>query len=87
MKTGVGRPTIMHINVACQPGQGARTCRYLTMDKFGWGCVKLHPYAAAVVDSRVVQGTMTATGDNCVGLTDPETESAAEGAKLGGANL
>lgn len=73
MKKHVGRPSPMHVKAICQPGKGSATCRYLTTDRFGWACVKTHPYAAAVVDSRISSGTMSAIGDNCAGVPEEIT--------------
>lgn len=53
-------------NTVCKMGQGADCCRYLSMGKDGWSCLKLtelKPY----LDARVQSGTMNARSDNCEG--------------------
>lgn len=55
-----------HVKAVCQPGQGAQTCRYLTMAPGGWSCEKLSALRN-LLDWRVAEGTMIARGDNCEG--------------------
>lgn len=53
-------------NTVCKMGQGHDCCRYLSVDRNGWSCLKgteLKPY----LDNRVKTMTMTARGDNCEG--------------------
>lgn len=62
-----------HVRDVCRPGDGARTCRYLTgeLPMFGGGsglhCARFYPALAARIDERVAEGTMVAQAINCPG--------------------
>ncbi len=61
-------PTEEQVKNVCQPGQGEKTCRYLTAGgRPLWYCAKASSLKAAL-DERVAKGTMKARGDNCGGL-------------------
>ena len=60
-------PDTAHAKAVCKVGQGAATCRYLTMTSFGWSCEKSSSMSL-YIDRRVQQGKMTASGNNCEGL-------------------
>lgn len=62
-----------HLDATCRPGQSAATCRYLSIGPDGWGCLKGTP-AAALLDDRADQGTMTARSDNCDGTWAEDDE-------------
>jgi hypothetical protein len=55
----------------CKPGQGATTCRYLSVSPgrngVGYACEKATGLRYQI-DERVKAGTMGAQGDNCEGL-------------------
>lgn len=51
----------------CKIGQGADCCRYLTLSVKGWDCEK-HTDLGRYLDARVATKTITARGDNCLGL-------------------
>lgn len=55
-----------HLANVCRFGEGAATCRYLTMGD-GFRCGKSSPPVRASIDARAA--TMTAQGDNCDGLS------------------
>lgn len=65
------RVTDEHLRTHCRPGAGASTCRYLTVNGDGWGCLKLDHALATAVDRRVSAGFMVARGDNCEGRALP----------------
>jgi hypothetical protein len=48
----------------CKIGQGAATCRYLTVGADGWHCAKADLRLMAQIDAR---DNMTAKADNCTG--------------------
>jgi len=60
-------PDTKHAKEVCKVGQGAETCRYLTMTSFGWSCEK-GSSMSLYIDRRVQQDKMTARGNNCDGL-------------------
>ena len=62
-----------HLKDVCKAGQGAATCRYITMNASGWLCAKLDPSLKPMIDARIA--TMRAKGDNCEGVTDLEERS------------
>ena len=49
----------------CRPGNGAETCRYLTVGGAGLSCEKLS-MLGLTIDMRVDK--MVAKGDNCAGM-------------------
>ena len=53
-----------HVENVCKPGT-KDCCAYLVMGD-GWECAKLTP-VKQVIDLRLAEGTMQATGDNCEG--------------------
>lgn len=53
-------------NTVCKMGQGSECCRYLSMDKDGWSCLK-HTELRRFIDKKVAEQTMKARGDNCEG--------------------
>lgn len=62
-------PDDIWVKTKCLPGQGARTCRYLTMSSgqtVGWSCEKLGQLKQAI-DLRVELEDLTARGNNCPG--------------------
>jgi hypothetical protein len=62
----VARLTDDHVKTTCRPGQGAETCRFLTMSAQGWCCEKLSGLAG-YLNRRVATNDITAQGDNCEG--------------------
>lgn len=61
-----GYPIKEWVDNVCQLGQGAMTCRYLTVSPKGWSCEK-HSSLRRMLDARVLAKTMLARGDNCRG--------------------
>jgi hypothetical protein len=64
-----------HVNAVCQPGEGAKTCRYLCMGvrsdgKSGWQCAK-HSNLQEYIDAKVRLNAIHAHGDNCEGRSNP----------------
>ena len=54
------------VAMTCRPGS-SQCCRYLARSPaVGWVCVKWTQYRE-ILDKRVVEGTINATGDNCEG--------------------
>lgn len=67
-------PNKGHVEAVCKPGQGAATCRYLSVDPQRpngemFSCQKYGTLREAI-DERVKEGTMRAQGDNCGGLVE-----------------
>jgi hypothetical protein len=62
----VGYPDDYWTRTVCKMGQGAATCRYLTMHPEGWSCEK-HSGLRTHLDMRVKQNSIRARGDNCEG--------------------
>lgn len=57
-----------HVKAVCQPGAGAKCCRYLTLGAANWSCAKLTTLRMTL-DIRADAGNMNAIGDNCEGRT------------------
>jgi hypothetical protein len=53
-------------NTVCKMGQREACCRYLSMGKDGWSCLK-HSELRSYIDMRADSKTMNARGDNCEG--------------------
>ncbi len=64
-------PTPDHVQTVCRPGQGAQTCRYLSIgpgrDGVRYGCEKATS-VRQTIDQRIKEGTMNSRGDNCRGI-------------------
>ena len=57
-----------YVRETCKPGQGEGTCRFLTMAPWGWSCAKFTELAG-LINKRVADKLMNASGDNCEGRT------------------
>lgn len=60
-------PSEERVKEVCKPGNGDKTCRYLTMGTRGWSCAKASSLKKTL-DEKVVTNQMHAKGDNCDGL-------------------
>ena len=56
-----------HLNKVCKIGNKNETCRYISLSKIGFVCMK-HSPAKAKLDEMARKNNMTAKSDNCVGL-------------------
>lgn len=52
----------------CKVGRGHACCRYLVGTPTGVECAKFIPQLREVLDSRVLNKTIVARGDNCPGF-------------------
>lgn len=65
-------PDSNRVKNVCKPGQGATTCRYLSVelgDGSRYACEKAGQLRGAI-DERIKEGTMGAQGDNCGGILE-----------------
>jgi len=60
-------PNSDQVEKFCQPGKGKKTCRYLTVDKRGFGCA-MTGILKKNIDKRVEEGEMVASSINCEGV-------------------
>ena len=58
-----------HLNAVCKIEQKEETCRYISLSKIGYVCMKKSP-AKVKLDQLVKEKKMTAQADNCEGLGD-----------------
>jgi hypothetical protein len=59
-----------HVQDVCRINRGAAKCRYLLQNGMGrYECGKLNAGLKTVLDRRVREGTLKATGDHCPGRT------------------
>jgi hypothetical protein len=56
-----------HLKNVCKIGQKQKACRYISLCQHGYVCMKKSP-VKQILDQRVLDGKMVATGDNCEGL-------------------
>ena len=56
-----------HLNNVCKIYKKHETCRYLSLSKIGFVCMKISP-AKNKLDQLVREKSMVARGDNCKGL-------------------
>lgn len=57
-----------HLEVVCQRGKGANTCRYLSSVAQGWTCVKNTPLKAVIDQEVRANAGWRAKGNNCDGF-------------------
>jgi hypothetical protein len=63
-------PLPPYVTEVCRVNQGPRKCRYLLHTGQGrYECGKLNSAIKAVMDRRVQDGNLKATGDHCPGRT------------------
>ena len=56
-----------HLNGVCKIDQKEKTCRYISLSKIGYVCMKKSP-AKQKLDEMSDEGSMVARSDNCEGL-------------------
>jgi hypothetical protein len=56
-----------HLDSVCKIGQKEKTCRYISLSKIGYVCMK-HSPAKEQLDKLVIQKRMLAQSDNCNGF-------------------
>ena len=56
-----------HLNSVCKIEQKEKTCRYISLSKNGYVCMKKSP-AKNKLDEMANNGNMSAQSDNCEGL-------------------
>jgi len=56
-----------HLNKVCFIGNKEKTCRYISLSKIGYVCMKKSP-AKDKLDKLSKDGNMIAQSDNCEGL-------------------
>ena len=57
----------VHLDSICKIGQKENTCRYISLSKIGYICMKKSP-AKNKLDEMAAEGDMAARSDNCEGL-------------------
>ena len=56
-----------HLESVCKIEQKEKTCRYISLSKIGYVCMKKSP-AKEKLDNMIKDGNMVAQSDNCEGL-------------------
>ena len=56
-----------HLDAVCKIGRKEKTCRYISLSKIGYVCMKNSP-AHKKLDQLVKEESMIARADNCEGL-------------------
>jgi hypothetical protein len=60
-----------HLNAVCRRGQGSACCAFLASHNLSdFYCAKQDPDLLRVIQSRLVEGSMGAQGNNCSGPPD-----------------